>query len=86
MFTGPWLYRLLTGTMPTIDIPNSTPMIVIGGLIVGMGVTLGGGCTSGHGVCGLARISKRSIVAVLVFMFSTAVTVYVTRHILGLGA
>jgi uncharacterized membrane protein YedE/YeeE len=50
---------------------------------VGIGVTLGGGCTSGHGVCGLARLSRRSIVATLTFMATTAATVFVVRHILG---
>ena len=85
MLSGPWLFKLLTGAAPVIDIPMSSPMIIVGGLIVGVGVTLGSGCTSGHGVCGLARLSSRSIVAVLVFMCSTAVTVFVTRHLMGMG-
>jgi uncharacterized membrane protein YedE/YeeE len=86
MLCGPWLFRLLTGELPAIDVPMSSLMIVVGGVIVGMGVTIGSGCTSGHGVCGLARLSSRSIVAVLAFMLSTAVTVYVVRHVLGLGS
>ncbi len=85
MVSGPWFFKLLTGSTPAIDVPVSPLMIAIGGLIVGVGVTLGSGCTSGHGVCGLARISRRSIVAVLTFMLSTVVTVYVVRHVLGLG-
>lgn len=85
MFSGPGLYRLLSGSAPVIDIPVSLPMIIVGGLIVGIGVTLGSGCTSGHGVCGLARLSRRSIVAVVVFMVSTAITVYIVRHLLGMG-
>jgi len=85
MFSGPWLYRLLSGDSPVVNIPSSSPMIVLGGLIVGIGVTIGSGCTSGHGVCGLARLSQRSIVAVLVFMISTAITVFVTRHLIGVG-
>lgn len=85
MFSGPWLFRLLTGAAPVIDVPVTSPMLVLGGLIVGVGVTLGSGCTSGHGVCGLARLSQRSLVAVLAFMFSTAITVFVVRHILGIG-
>jgi uncharacterized membrane protein YedE/YeeE len=52
-------------------------------LIVGVGVTLGSGCTSGHGVCGIARLSVRSIVATLTFMATTGITVYVVRHIVG---
>ncbi len=63
--------------------PIPTPWLVIGGLIVGIGVHFGGGCTSGHGVCGLARFSPRSIAATLIFMASTALTVFVVRHLLG---
>jgi len=65
-------------------VPISTPMMIIGGFIVGLGVTFGSGCTSGHGVCGMARLSPRSIVATLTFMIFTAITVYVVRH--GIGA
>lgn|SRR5690606_19656748 len=59
------------------------PWLVIGGLIVGIGVYFGSGCTSGHGVCGLARVSPRSIAATLTFMASTALTVFIVRHLLG---
>jgi len=59
------------------------PWLVIGGLVVGVGVYFGSGCTSGHGVCGIARLSPRSIVATLTFMVSTAATVFVVRHVLG---
>ncbi len=86
MLTGPWLFRLITGALPTIQVPMSSLMIVVGGVIVGIGVTVGSGCTSGHGVCGLARLSSRSLVAVVAFMFSTVVTVYIVRHVLGLGS
>jgi hypothetical protein len=55
----------------------------LGGLLVGFGTRMGGGCTSGHGVCGLGRLSARSLVAVLVFMASGMVAVYVVRHVLG---
>ena len=57
--------------------------IALGGLLVGIGVTFGGGCTSGHGVCGIARLSGRSIVATVTFMAATFVTVFVVRHVLG---
>jgi hypothetical protein len=56
---------------------------VMGGLIVGVGVTYGSGCTSGHGVCGMARLSPRSIAATLTFMAATAATVFVVRHVIG---
>jgi len=83
MVSGPLVYLLLTGSMPAIEVPVSNPMLVIGGILVGIGVTFGSGCTSGHGVCGLARFSRRSIVATATFMATTALTVFVVRHGLG---
>lgn len=82
MISGPCLIMLITGQVPALTVVTSLPWVLIGGLIVGFGVTLGSGCTSGHGVCGLARLSPRSLVAVLTFMASTAVTVYLIRHVL----
>ncbi|RZA35764.1 MAG: YeeE/YedE family protein [Lysobacteraceae bacterium] len=58
--------------------------LVVAGLLVGFGTRLGNGCTSGHGICGLARLSKRSMVAVMVFMGSAALTVFVVRHVVGM--
>lgn len=63
--------------------PASMPVLLLAGVLVGFGTRLGNGCTSGHGVCGLGRASLRSLVAVLVFMASALVTVYVTRHLSG---
>jgi uncharacterized membrane protein YedE/YeeE len=63
--------------------PESWIVIVIGGLLVGIGTRLGGGCTSGHGVCGIARISPRSITATLIFMAVAMVVVFITRHVIG---
>lgn len=65
-------------------VPPSTIALIIGGLIVGVGVYFGSGCTSGHGVCGMARVSPRSIAATIVFMIAAFVTVFVTRHMLGM--
>lgn len=59
------------------------PILIAGGLLVGFGTRLGGGCTSGHGVCGMARLSKRSITATVIFMVTAAATVFVVRHMLG---
>ncbi len=83
MITGPVIYLGLTGGFPAVQVPISTPQMLIGGFIVGMGVTYGSGCTSGHGVCGMARLSPRSIAATLTFMFACGVTVYATRHLIG---
>jgi len=83
MVCGPAAYLLATGGFPRIDVPVSTPMLMAGGFIVGLGVTFGNGCTSGHGVCGLARLSARSIAATLTFMATTAATVFLIRHVWG---
>ncbi len=83
MATGPLVVWLVSGQMPAIEVPVSLPALTIGGLIVGIGVTFGAGCTSGHGVCGMARVSSRSIVATLTFMATTFVTVFVMRHGIG---
>lgn len=66
-----------------IQVTPSILVLVIGGLLVGFGTQLGNGCTSGHGVCGIARLSPRSIVATLVFMINAAITVYLVRHLIG---
>lgn len=83
MVSGPLLPGLLGGSWLEIEVPVSTAALVIGGLLVGTGVTLASGCTSGHGVCGLARLSARSLAAVLCFMATAGATVYAIRHGLG---
>jgi len=83
MVTGPAVVLLVTGQMPAVQVPVSTTMLIVGGFIVGLGVTFGSGCTSGHGVCGMARLSPRSIVATITFMATTAATVYIIRHVIG---
>ncbi len=67
-------------------VTSSVPLLVSGGLLVGFGTRLGNGCTSGHGVCGIARLSRRSIVATATFMLAGFGTVYVVRHLLGAGS
>ncbi|WP_299829458.1 YeeE/YedE family protein [uncultured Roseobacter sp.] len=83
MLCGPWVYFAIAGQLPGINVQVPTGPLMLGGFIVGVGVTLGSGCTSGHGVCGLARLSPRSIAATGTFMLTTGITVYVVRHILG---
>jgi uncharacterized membrane protein YedE/YeeE len=83
MAAGPLAYLLLTGAMPAIDLPVSMAEVIVGGVVVGIGVSYGGGCTSGHGVCGNARFSRRSMVATVTFMAAAFATVFVTRHLLG---
>lgn len=83
MVSGPALVWLMSGEMPAVEVPISTVALIVGGLIVGVGVTYGSGCTSGHGVCGMARLSPRSIAATVTFMIFTGVTVYLVRHVFG---
>jgi len=83
MVSGPAAVWLVMGEMPAVEVPVSTGALVIGGIIVGMGVTWGSGCTSGHGVCGMARLSPRSIVATATSMAFTFATVFVLRHVIG---
>ncbi len=78
--SGP-LYRL-SGADIALDLAASPGLLAIAGLLVGYGTRLGGGCTSGHGVCGIARLSVRSIVATLTFMLTAGITVFIVRHLL----
>ena len=92
---SPWRLAFLAGaivaplvaTLSGADFPFASPtngaLLALGGVIVGVGVTYGSGCTSGHGVCGLARLSPRSIVATATFMATTFATVTLIRHGLG---
>lgn len=80
---APAFILLLTGTALPLQAELPTWAFIVGGLLVGLGVTFGGGCTSGHGVCGMARLSGRSVVATLSFMLATFITVFVVRHVLG---
>ena len=83
MLCAPPVLLALTGAMPDVQVTVSLPLLLLSGLIVGVGVTYGGGCTSGHGVCGNARFSRRSLVATVTFMATAFATVFVTRHLLG---
>ncbi|MEQ1695645.1 MAG: YeeE/YedE family protein [Hyphomicrobiaceae bacterium] len=83
MIAAPLVYRAISSTPIGFQSSASAAILVLGGVIVGIGVSYGSGCTSGHGVCGLARFSPRSLAATLTFMASTALTVFVTRHVFG---
>lgn len=78
---APLLVGLVTGQVPVPQIEATSPVLLLGGLLVGFGAVWGNGCTSGHGVCGLSRLSLRSLVATLVFMASAFATVFITRHL-----
>ena len=82
LLIGAFVYMLATGLALPVNIQASPPVTVIAGLLVGFGTRLGSGCTSGHGVSGIARFSKRSIVATLVFFITAIITVFLTHHVL----
>ena len=82
LIAAPIVWQFFT-PLPNIQIDTSYTLLAIAGLITGIGTRYGAGCTSGHGICGLSRISPRSIIATLAFMGTGFVTVYLMRHVLG---
>lgn len=83
LIAGPFAAALCGAPLPEITVKASAPVVVVAGLLVGFGSRLGNGCTSGHGVCGLARQSPRSLAATLTFMAVGIAVVFVTRHVSG---
>ena len=81
LFVVPFFYGLVQ--TPNIELNASPLMMIVAGLLVGFGTRMGSGCTSGHGICGISRLSKRSMIATMTFMFAGFVTVYLIRHIIG---
>lgn len=79
LLLGPLFYLLLAGGWPTVEITAAWPLIIVAGLLVGFGARMGSGCTSGHGVLGLARLSPRSMVAVATFLPAGVVAVTILR-------
>ncbi|MGI9483773.1 MAG: YeeE/YedE family protein [Hyphomicrobiales bacterium] len=80
---APFLYIAFTSGEIVQSVSENLPLMMAAGLLVGFGSALGTGCTSGHGVCGMARISKRGIIATCTFMATAAITVFVIRHMIG---
>lgn len=79
--SSPLIYQLFA-SLPIVQVEADTPTLIVAGLLVGLGTRYGSGCTSGHGVCGLSRLSLRSLVATVAFMLSGFVTVFIARHLL----
>lgn len=79
LISGPLLFGALGGEVPEIVVDTRLPYLIVGGLLVGFGSTLGSGCASGHGVCGIARISPRSLLATAIFVIAAIATVFFTR-------
>ena len=82
MVAAPLVWQLFA-PLPAMEMPSNPVVIIVAGLLVGFGTRMGSGCTSGHGVCGLSRLSMRSLAATLTFIATGAVTVFVMRHVFG---
>lgn len=82
LLLGPFAVAAVTGALPAIHVDAPPALVILAGLLVGFGTRLGSGCTSGHGVCGLARLSPRSLAATLTFMGVAAAVVFIVRHLL----
>jgi uncharacterized membrane protein YedE/YeeE len=82
IIVAPLAVLLLTGIAPVPTIEAGAALLALAGLLVGFGAVWGNGCTSGHGVCGISRMSARSLVATCVFMTTAIITVFVTRHVM----
>lgn len=83
LILGAAVYQLVTSAPLDVRIDVAAPLLITAGFLVGFGTRLGSGCTSGHGVCGIARFSLRSVVATLVFMGVAVITTFVLRHVLS---
>jgi uncharacterized protein len=82
LLLGAFAYVLAAGDSVILGMQASVPILVVAGLLVGFGTRMGSGCTSGHGVCGIARLSRRSVAATVVFFGVAMLTVFLTRHVL----
>ena len=82
LMAAPLTIAVTTGETIQQSVPSSIPLMMAAGLLVGFGSVWGNGCTSGHGVCGLSRLSKRSFVATAVFMAAAVITVFLFRHVI----
>ncbi len=83
LIAAPLLMGAAGAKLPDVSVDASLPVVIAGGLLVGFGTRLGGGCTSGHGICGIARFSTRSLAATMLFMAAGIAVVFLVRHVIG---
>lgn len=83
LLAAPLVYTLITGATVPLTVTSNTVQLIAAGALVGFGSVSGSGCTSGHGVCGLARRSSRSLAATATFIMAGMVTVFLSRHVMG---
>ncbi|MAF95786.1 MAG: YeeE/YedE family protein [Rhodospirillaceae bacterium] len=86
LIAGPLVFQAISGAPVKFIVTSSTSVLVVAGLLVGFGTSLSNGCTSGRGICGLGRISRRSMFATGSFMAAAVITVYIMQHVLGGGS
>jgi len=83
ILVSPWIYSLFA-EVPVAELTNNKVLLIIGGLLVGLGAGLSSGCTSGHSICGIARLSPSSVVVTMIFMIAGGIAVFIVKHLLGL--
>ncbi len=83
LLLSPSIYYLIFGALPKVEVTSSLPLLIGGGLLVGVGSAMGSGCTSGHSVCGIARLAPGSLVITVIFMVAGGAAVFVLRHLMG---
>ncbi len=83
LLASPWIYGLMT-EVPVAEITDNRWVLIIGGLLVGLGSAMSSGCTSGHSICGISRLSPSSVLVTIIFMVAGGIAVFVIKHLLGL--
>ncbi|HIW05917.1 MAG TPA: YeeE/YedE family protein [Candidatus Ignatzschineria merdigallinarum] len=83
LLISPWIYYLAAGSLPTVEVTQSFPLLVGAGLLVGVGSAMGSGCTSGHSICGISRFAPGSLIITVIFMIAGGVSVFILKHLMG---
>lgn len=86
LLISPWIYYLIAGDLPLVEVTSSPTLLIAAGLLVGVGSALGSGCTSGHSICGIARFAPGSLVITIIFMLAGGTSVFVLKHLMNAGA
>lgn len=82
LLISPGIYYLIAGSLPTVSVTSSIPLLIAAGLLVGVGSAMGSGCTSGHSICGISRFAPGSLIITVLFMVAGGVTVFVLKHLM----
>ena len=82
LLISPGVYSLISGSLPTVSVTSSVPLLIAAGLLVGVGSAMGSGCTSGHSICGISRFAPGSLIITVLFMVAGGVTVFILKHLM----